>query len=54
MNCIEIWMNNISWPGFIALMFLSEACFSQVPLDQSFIQIMVVIFHLIVYSKDMQ
>ena len=54
MNCTEIWVNNISWPGFIDLMFLSEEYFSQVPLHQSFIQITVVIFHFIIYSKDMQ
>lgn len=37
MNSIEIGMNTASWPGFIAHMFLSEACFSQFPVHQNFI-----------------
>lgn len=28
MNCIEMWMNTTSRPGFIVFMFLSEECFS--------------------------
>lgn len=37
MNYIEMWVNTTSRPGFIVLMFLSEDCFSQVSLHQSFL-----------------